>query len=239
MNFNDLKELGVDTILDCLADGAYATDTDRRILFWNRSAERITGWKREDVVGRRCRDNILVHVDIDGHPLCRTEFCPLHRAMVTGKSSSKPMLVFARTKDGRRVPVEATVAPLRDEENATIGGIEVFRDMTPAMAELERARVIQQHALYSPVEPDPRIEFANRYVPESIIGGDFYRIERVDEDRYGFMVADVMGHGVSAALYCMQLRALWDEIRLLKTSASSVTAATSVRTASRWSSRWW
>ena len=84
MNLNDLKELGVDTILDCLADGAYATDTDRRILFWNRSAERITGWKREDVVGRRCRDNILVHVDIDGHPLCRTEFCPLHRATATG-----------------------------------------------------------------------------------------------------------------------------------------------------------
>ena len=34
--------------------GAYAMDMDRRILFWNRSAERLTGLKRDQVLGRQC-----------------------------------------------------------------------------------------------------------------------------------------------------------------------------------------
>ena len=56
------------------------------------------------MVGRRCLDNVLCHVDKDGHRLCGEEFCPLHRSMVTGTPSDVPLIVFAQTKDGRRMP---------------------------------------------------------------------------------------------------------------------------------------
>ena len=67
---------------------------------WSKSATRITGWSAEEVIGRRCLDNILCHIDKDGHHLCGEEYCPLHRAMVTGKENLEPLLVYARHKGG-------------------------------------------------------------------------------------------------------------------------------------------
>ena len=73
-----MKELLISTekIIDCLNDGVYVCDRDRRIVYWNKSAERITGWRSEDVVGRPCRDGVLNHIDKDGHRLCGPEHCP-------------------------------------------------------------------------------------------------------------------------------------------------------------------
>jgi sigma-B regulation protein RsbU (phosphoserine phosphatase) len=45
------------------------------------------------------------------------------------------------------------------------------------------------------------------------VGGDFYRVEALDENTYAILMADVVGHGVSAALYAMQLRSLWEDGR--------------------------
>ncbi len=83
----DISEITIETIIDSLSDGVYVCDLDRRITHWSKSAERITGWRAEDIVGSHCYDNILSHVDKDGHHLCGEEYCPLHRAMVTGKAS--------------------------------------------------------------------------------------------------------------------------------------------------------
>jgi len=88
-------------ILDCLGDGIYVCDRERRIVFWNKSAERITGWPVEDVIGRACLDNVLNHVDKDGRRLCGKEYCPLHRSMVTGDTTKVPVIVYATGKDKR------------------------------------------------------------------------------------------------------------------------------------------
>jgi len=53
------------------------------------------------------------------------------------------------------------------------------------------------------------------YSPHDQVGGDFYRAELIAPDTYAVLLADVVGHGVSAALYTMLLRALWDEGRHL------------------------
>ena len=109
-----LSAFSAPELLNSLADGAYITDKDRRILFWNRAAHRIVGWDTNEVVGRTCYDNVLVHVDKDGHQLCGCEYCPLHRSIVTGQASEGSLLVFALHKSGARVPVEVTVAPIRN-----------------------------------------------------------------------------------------------------------------------------
>ena len=51
-------------------DGAYFVDAERRITFWNKSAEHLTGNKSKEVVGSLCHDNILSHVDEQGTHLC-------------------------------------------------------------------------------------------------------------------------------------------------------------------------
>ena len=122
-------------ILDSLSDGVYVCDRDRRIVYGSKSADRITGRTREDVIGRRCLDDVLCHIDKDGHRLCGEEFCPLHRSMVTGTSSSVPLIVFAESKHGGRVPMQVSVAPIRDAGGEFIGGVEMFRDASETLGE--------------------------------------------------------------------------------------------------------
>lgn len=202
-------------ILDSLTDGVYTCDRDRRIAYWSKSAERITGWPAEEVVGRRCLDGVLCHADKDGHRLCGEEFCPLHRAMITGTSSKFPLMVFAQGKDGRRLPMQAAVAPIRDATGAVVGGVETFRDMSAMLADLERAARIQSLALEHDLPADARIRFSTFYTPHDVVGGDYFAIGQLDPDHYAFLLADVMGHGVAAALYTMHLSSLWDRFRQL------------------------
>jgi phosphoserine phosphatase RsbU/P len=200
-------------VLDSLNDGLYVTDTDRRILYWNKSAERITGWRAEDVVGRRCMDNILIHEDKDGRRLCVTAFCPLHRCMVTDRMSSSPLIIFAQTKTGGRVPVAVSVAPLHDAAGKVIGAVETYQDYSETYANQERAKRIQTLSLEQDLPKDDRVGFASFYLPHDMIGGDYFAIRQLDTDHYGFLLADVMGHGVAAALHTMHLSSLWGRYR--------------------------
>jgi serine phosphatase RsbU (regulator of sigma subunit) len=154
-----------------------------------------------------------VHIDKEGRALCGRDTCPLHRSIVTGQKSECPILIFAKRADGSRVPVEASVAPLRDCSGAVVGGIEVFRDMSATIDDLNTARLIQRNALQSTLPTDPRVIFSTHYVPHDLVGGDFFRIEPLDSERYAVIVADLTGHGVSAALYVMQIRSLWEAHR--------------------------
>ncbi|MCC6142794.1 MAG: SpoIIE family protein phosphatase [Candidatus Hydrogenedentes bacterium] len=202
-------------ILDSLNDGVYVTDLDRRILYWSRAAERITGWKQADVIGKQCSDNVLCHVDKDGHRLCGKEYCPLHRCIVTGNGSTYPLTVFARGADGRRIPMQVSVAPVRGHDDEIIGGVETFRDVSSLLPDLERARNIQQHILHTDLPEDSRISVAAHYIPVSMVGGDYYAVAPIDGSHYGFLLADVTGHGVSSALYTMQLHVLWNRYNRL------------------------
>ncbi|HRX25664.1 MAG TPA: PAS domain-containing protein, partial [Aminivibrio sp.] len=67
-------------MLDALKEGAYFVDRERRITYWNKAAERLTGFRSEEVVGHRCSENILVHVDCQGKNLCKAG-CPLLATM--------------------------------------------------------------------------------------------------------------------------------------------------------------
>lgn len=216
-----LTGLETPQLLNSLADGAYITDADRRILFWNRAAEQITGWTADEVVGRTCYDNILQHVDQEGRVLCGKDSCPLHRSIVTGRKSTLPCLVFARNKSGTRTPVEVSVGPLRSAGGQVIGGIETFRDATEKLQDLLRARAIQEQALHSPPPDDPRVSIHVCRQSPDLVGGDFHHIERLDEDHHLLLLADVMGHGIAAALYTMTLGSLLEEHTHLKDSPAA------------------
>jgi sigma-B regulation protein RsbU (phosphoserine phosphatase) len=207
-------ELTPQAILDGIHDGVYVTDTERTILYWGKGAERITGWSAAQVVGTRCQDRILCHTDTEGRPLCGEGNCPLYRCMRTGKGSRSPMIVFAQTRAGGRIPLQVSVQPLRDGDGQVIGGVETFRDLSAEYADLRRAHAIQLHSLPRELPGDPRIRFASRFTPCDIIGGDFYAVARLDADRYGLFLADITGHGVPAALYTMFLKSLWDHYQL-------------------------
>ena len=142
------------SVLEQVSDGIYITDINRKILYWNRAAETITGYKAAEVLGKRCADNILVHVDMAGNKLCSTDLCPLHNAMVTGKASATPLTVKAKHKLGHRVFVEVSLSPLHDADQKVVGGIEIFRDISDKVAlEEQKARFFSalSHELKTPL----------------------------------------------------------------------------------------
>jgi diguanylate cyclase (GGDEF)-like protein/PAS domain S-box-containing protein len=120
-----MDKVSHEILLDSLFDGVYFVDTDKKITFWNKAAERITGFSKEEVLGSRCSDNLLRHVDENGHELCLTG-CPLSATIKD--SGFREANVFLHHKQGHRVPVSVRTSPVRDEDGAVIGGIEIFSD---------------------------------------------------------------------------------------------------------------
>ena len=71
-------------IINNLRDGIYFVDMERRILFWNKAAEQITGYSAEEIVGKQCQYSKLNHIDELGRPLCMIG-CPLFATLGDGQ----------------------------------------------------------------------------------------------------------------------------------------------------------
>jgi PAS domain S-box-containing protein len=72
--------------------------------------------------------------------------------------------------------------------------------------ELELARQTQLSILPKDTPRLPGLEIAARYMPMSAVAGDFYDFVMVDEKHVGILIADVSGHGLSAALVASMLK---------------------------------
>ena len=114
-----------DYLLGAMTEAVYAVDRDRRITYWNAAAEQLTGYSAAEVVGRRCQDNLLNHVDEAGNQLCK-DGCPLQATVEDGQT--REALVFLQHRAGHRLPVAVRAAPLRSAGETIIGAVEVFHD---------------------------------------------------------------------------------------------------------------
>ena len=117
-------------LLDQLDTGIYIVDMERRILYWNGGAERITGYLAHEVTGQFCHGDLLMHCDEEGNVLCGT-LCPLKGVLCDGHP--RECAVFLRHRHGHRVPVRVRSSPIRDSGGLVIGAVEVF-DQTSAPA---------------------------------------------------------------------------------------------------------
>ena len=130
-----------ETVVENLFDGVYYVDRKRTITYWNPAAERISGYDAETVVGRRCFDNILGHVDDKGAELCKRA-CPLMKSMSQRRGVEAE--VFLRHRDGHRVPVHVRCQPISDPDGRVVGAVEIFnedgayRDALSRIAALEK-----------------------------------------------------------------------------------------------------
>lgn len=183
-----------DRILDNLYEGLYLVDRERKITFWNKAAEKITGFKTREVVGTSCLDNILTHVDENGNNLCEG-LCPLAMSINDGKNREAG--VFLHHKDGHRVPVSVRITNLIDGDGKVIGGIELFSDISNIKAIELRMKELEEMALL-----DNLTKLANRAYIEREIDMLFAETKRsgvsfgvlfIDIDRFK-RVNDTYGH---------------------------------------------
>ena len=108
-------------ILDSLKEGIIAHDLERRIFFFNLEAERITGFKRSEVLGRDCHE-------VFGVPFCgqRCSFCDARPLAVD--HLAYPLNFTNKSGEMRRLEFSATM--IRDEQACYVGVLASFRDVT-------------------------------------------------------------------------------------------------------------
>lgn len=131
-------------IIDNLYDGVYFVDRDRVITYWNKGAERITGYSAEQTIGHRCRDNLLNHVAANGSMPCLTS-CPLAAVMEDGREREAE--VFLHHADGHRLPVIVRASALHDEQGRIIGAVESFSNNASLIGTRRKLRDLRQAAL--------------------------------------------------------------------------------------------
>ena len=117
-----LDDYSYRNLLDEMFEGVYCVDLNRVIIFWNKGAEKITGFSANEVIGRHCYDNILEHVDQGGRQLCY-DGCPLYQTMEDGIVRESD--IFLHHKEGHRVPVSIKTIPVYENQKI-IGSFEVM-----------------------------------------------------------------------------------------------------------------
>lgn len=169
-------------LLDEFYDGVYFVDRGRHITYWNRGAERISGYSSAEVMGRRCMDNILTHVDCEGRSLCHG-YCPLALTMEDGLPRQAE--VYLHHKQGFRVPVSVRVTPLRDPGGGIVGAVEIFSDNSPQAPLLERLAQFERLSYV-----DPLTELANRRYAEIVLTARHEELKRYGW-KFGILFVDI------------------------------------------------
>ena len=118
-------------ILDQIQDGVYYVDVNRKILYWNQGAQKITGYTAEEIVGKNCQTSGLSHIDLEGRPLCSLG-CPLFASIADGRQRNEQ--VFVRHKDGYRIPIMVKVVPIQ-KNGEIMGAVEIFTRNSPKVYE--------------------------------------------------------------------------------------------------------
>ncbi|MBI9043803.1 MAG: sensor domain-containing diguanylate cyclase [Anaerolineaceae bacterium] len=177
-----LENFSSERIIDQLFDGLYFTNLDREIIFWNKAAERITGFTAEEVIGRSCSENILNHVDHEGNILCLGS-CPLAATMAD--SNPREASVYLHHKKGHRVPVSVRTSILNDKDGKTVGGIELFTDISNNQANELRVKELEKLALL-----DDLTQLANRRYIEKELQSRFQEKKRLNVP-FGVLFMDI------------------------------------------------
>jgi len=164
-------------VLDGVKDGVYFVEKDRKISFWNKSAENITGFKTSEVVGKFCYDNILNHVDEEGTQLCKNG-CPLHKTLQDGKERSNT--VYFHHKDGHRVESQVFIMPIY-ENGEIIGAVETFSQLIDEENLIKDMEKLKSLAYYDQLTSLPN----RRYLDDQIA----IKFKEVDLMKSSFAVA--------------------------------------------------
>jgi PAS domain S-box-containing protein len=211
-------------IVDTAHDAFIGIDGAGYIVDWNAQAAATFGWTRAEAIGRNLADTIIPAT------LRRAHVEGMRRFHETGKAPvvNTRLELTALHRSGREFPVELTITlPVRGERGFFFGAF--LRDISDrrkhdeqlrtakTAAERSRDRLdrelasagrMQQLLLPTSLPVHRGAEFVAHYCTSRHAGGDYYDVRQLDPHRFALVVADVSGHGASAAMVMAMIRAV-------------------------------
>jgi PAS domain S-box-containing protein len=160
-------------ILSSIGDAVFAIDNHKRILLFNPAAQRISGFTEAEVLGRPYDEILRFELEENGQ---------VNRSFITsalgGRLSSMANHTVLIRKDGRRVAVADSAAPIRDASDRIMGAIVVFRDVSKDY-ELDKAKTefvsLASHQLRTPLS-------AINWYGEMLLNGDAGKLTKTQHE---------------------------------------------------------
>ncbi|MGP2442687.1 SpoIIE family protein phosphatase [Streptomyces sp. JW3] len=195
-------------LVESSQDAILIKTLDGEITFWNRAAQRLYGYSRQEAVGRHI--GMLIPAGL------KDEEAGLLRRLARGERIEH-YETRRTTRDGRTLDIDVTLWPIRSDDGTITSACSVARDITDRRrteAELAGLLAQQRHIalalhLMGTSEPVPGVPAASRYLPSLLgqgVGGDWLDVIDLGAGRVGVFVGDVMGRGLDAAVVMGQLR---------------------------------
>ncbi len=107
------------TTLRSIGDAVISTDKECRVTFINPVAEKLTGWTRDEALGRKLADVFVLASD-SGEIILED---PASQVMREGLTVILPKGVKLKTRDGGQTPIDDSSAPILDDENHLLGTV--------------------------------------------------------------------------------------------------------------------
>jgi diguanylate cyclase len=186
------REEWLTATLTSIGDAVITVDIRSYVTFMNAAAELLTGWDLKDVVGSKATDLWRIIQD-DGL---------MDRSSITSRAVLEALLV---NKQGKEIPVDYNVAPIKNYRGEVTGTVFVLRDITERKATEERIRYLSFHDrltdLYSRdyFEEELKRLDTPRELPLSLIMGDVNGLKLVN-DVFGHQEGDVLLRKIADAL---------------------------------------
>jgi len=143
-----------EAVLRSLSEGVFTVDTQGRISCFNRAAEEITGFTREEALGQPCHSIFRSNI-------CQ-EACALRYTLETGEPIQN-LVVSIQSKRGEEIPVSISTSLFKDRNERVLGGVETFRDLR--QVEALRKEVRQSYAFGDIVTRSPRMRAILEILP--------------------------------------------------------------------------
>lgn len=186
--------------VDSLNLGVCFLDKHKKITYWNKGAENVTGFLGVDVLGKKFG---FVKKD-----------CPISKSLQDG--SQRDAGANIKRKNGERIHVSMKVVPKRNEKDEVVGANVMFHDISSQMVLINRVKELERNASY-----DFLTQLPNRRLFEKSLNARFEEMQRynkpfglifLDIDNFK-MINDEYGHNVGDLVLKMVAKKLASTLR--------------------------
>ncbi len=206
------KNLRLAAIVESSDDAIIGKTVDGLITSWNRGAEKIFGYREDEMLGQPI--SMLI-------PAAYADELHQTQERIRRGEHIEHFETVRRRKDGELIHISLTYSPIKDEQGRIVAVSTIGRDITEQKKadralldnarikrELEIAKEIQQSFLPTCPRELSGLLTACRCVPATHVGGDYYDFFSLAGGGVDVVIADVTGHSVGSSLLMTMTRSV-------------------------------